>query len=136
VTTTTRRILQLTLSMVITLITAAGVQVGAGALPLRTTGTPGTAAQHTSINLKAIAHEVAYGPMPLNEQRTIHRPLAPRSESFNESPAKTVSESDTLAPTAAASTAQSLTPVGSFAAVADNGTVIPPDTEGAVDLTI
>ena len=71
--------------------------------------------------------------MPLNEHRQIHRPLAPRIESDTENEeAIAAPQNEAQASAATDSTLQSLPPVNSFAAVADNGAVIPPDTEGAV----
>ncbi len=69
--------------------------------------------------------------MPLNEHRKIHRPFAPQIESTTESE-EAVAAPESEAPPPAVSTVQSLPPVNSFLAVADNGTVIPPDSEGAV----
>ena len=130
-TTTTQRIRQLILSAAIALVSVAGVQTLAATAPIQVTGTAGKAAQHASFNFKAIAIEEALGPMPLNEHRTILRPVAPRIESATESEgAPAAPESEAQAP--AMSTLQSLPPVNSFAAVADNGTVIPPDAEGAI----
>jgi hypothetical protein len=132
VTTTTQRIRQLVLSISCALMSVVGVQTVAGAAPLRIAGTPGKAAQHAVINFKTKAREEAYGPMPLNERRRIHRPLAPRGLNVIQGPAMAMSENEPQTFSAAASTVQSLPAVNSFAAVADNGTVIPPDTEGAV----
>jgi hypothetical protein len=131
VTITTQRIRQLILSAAIALVSVAGVQTLAATAPIQVTGTAGKAAQHASFNFKAIAIEEALGPMPLNEHRTILRPVAPRIESATESEgAPAAPESEAQAP--AMSTLQSLPPINSFAAVADNGTVIPPDAEGAI----
>ena len=128
---TTQRIRQLILSAAIALVSVVGIQTFAGAAPVAITGTAAKAAQHASFNFKALAREEALGPMPLNEHRTILRPVAPRSESTSENEATVAApESEMQGP--AASTLQSLPPVTSFAAVADNGTVIPPDAEGAI----
>ena len=75
VTTTTQRIRQLILSAAIALVSVVGVQTLAGAAPVEVTGTAGKAAQRASINFKAVAREEAFGPMPLNEHRKIHRPF-------------------------------------------------------------
>jgi hypothetical protein len=132
VTSTTQRIRQLILSAAIVLVSVvAGVQTLAAAASVQVTGTAGEAAQHASFNFKAGAREEALGPMPLNEHRTILRPVAPRIESTPENEATVAApESEVQGP--AVSTVQSLPPVNSFAAVADNGTVIPPDAEGAI----
>lgn len=128
---TTQRIRQLILSTAIALVSIVGIQTFAGAAPVAITGTAAKAAQHASFNFKALAREEALGPMPLNEHRTILRPVAPRSESTSENEATVAApESEVQGP--AVSTLQSLPPVNSFAAVADNGTVIPPDAEGAI----
>jgi hypothetical protein len=66
--------------MAIALMSVAGVQTVAGAAPVRTAGTPGKAAQHASVNFKAIAREEALGPMPLNEHRRIHHPVLRAAE--------------------------------------------------------
>jgi Putative Ig domain len=133
VTTTARQIRLLILSAAIALVSVVGVQTLAGAAPVQATGTAGKAAQRASINFKTVAREEAFGPMPLNEHRKIHRPLAPRIESATQDE-ETIAEpdNDTQTSAAADSTLQSFPPVTSFAAVADNGTVIPPDAEGAV----
>ena len=109
----------------------AGVQTLAAGASVQVTGTAGEAAQHASFNFKAGAREEALGPMPLNEHRTILRPVAPRIESTTKNEA-TVAAPESEAQAPAVSTVQSLPPVNSFAAVADNGTVIPPDAEGAI----
>jgi hypothetical protein len=128
---TTQRIRQLILSTAIALVSVVGIQTFAGAAPVAITGTAAKAAQHASFNFKALAREEALGPMPLNEHRTILRPVAPRIESTSENEATVAApESEVQGP--AVSTLQSLPPVNSFAAVADNGTVIPPDAEGAI----
>ncbi len=128
---TTQRIRQLILSTAIALVSVVGIQTFAGAAPVAITGTAAKAAQHASFNFKALAREEALGPMPLNEHRTILRPVAPRIESTSENEATVAApESEMQGP--AVSTLQSLPPVNSFAAVADNGTVIPPDAEGAI----
>ena len=128
---TTQRIRQLILSAAIALVSVVGIQTFAGAAPVAITGTAAKAAQHASFNFKALAREEALGPMPLNEHRTILRPVAPRIESTSENEATVAApESEVQGP--AVSTLQSLPPVNSFAAVADNGTVIPPDAEGAI----
>ena len=128
---TTQRIRQLILSAAIALVSVVGIQTFAGAAPVAITGTAAKAAQHASFNFKALAREEALGPMPLNEHRTILRPVAPRIESTSENEATVAApESEMQGP--AVSTLQSLPPVNSFAAVADNGTVIPPDAEGAI----
>jgi hypothetical protein len=128
---TTQRIRQLILSTAIALVSVVGIQTFAGATPVAITGTAAKAAQHASFNFKALAREEALGPMPLNEHRTILRPVAPRIESTSENEATVAApESEVQGP--AVSTLQSLPPVNSFAAVADNGTVIPPDAEGAI----
>jgi hypothetical protein len=119
------------LSTAIALVSVVGIQTFAGAAPVAITGTAAKAAQHASFNFKALAREEALGPMPLNEHRTILRPVAPRIESTSENEATVAApESEVQGP--AVSTLQSLPPVNSFAAVADNGTVIPPDAEGAI----
>jgi hypothetical protein len=129
---TTQRIRQLILSTAIALVSVVGIQTFAGAAPVAITGTAAKAAQHASFNFKALAREEALGPMPLNEHRTILRPVAPRIESTSENEATVAApESEVQGP--AVSTLQSLPPVNSFAAVADNGTVIPPDAEGAIE---
>jgi hypothetical protein len=128
---TTQRIRQLILSTVIALVSIVGIQTLAKAAPVRITGTVGKAAQHASFNFKAVAHEEAFGPLPLNEHRTIHRPFAQRMESATESQ-EALASAEIQAQAPAMSPLQSLPPVNSFAAVADDGTVIPPDTEGAV----
>ena len=128
---TTQRIGQLILSTAIALVSVVGIQTFAGAAPVAITGTAAKAAQHASFNFKALAREEALGPMPLNEHRTILRPVAPRIESTSENESTVAApESEVQGP--AVSTLQSLPPVNSFAAVADNGTVIPPDAEGAI----
>jgi hypothetical protein len=128
---TTQRIRQLILSTAIALVSVVGIQTFAGAAPVAITGTAAKAAQHASFNFKALAREEALGPMPLNEHRTILRPVAPRIESTTKNEA-TVAAPESEAQAPAVSTVQSLPPVNSFAAVADNGTVIPPDAEGAI----
>jgi hypothetical protein len=133
VTTTARQIRQFILSAAIALVSVVGVQTLAGAAPVKSTGTAGKAAQRALINFKKAAREEAFGPMPLNEHRKVPRPLAPRIESTTEDEeALAAPENETQASAAPDSTLQSFPPVSSFAAVADNGTVIPPDTEGAV----
>jgi Putative Ig domain len=133
VTTTIRQIRLLIFSAAIALVNVVGVQTLAGAAPVQATGTAGKAVQHASINFKTLAREEAFGPMPLNEHRGIHSPLAPRIESTTENEeAIATPENETQASAATDSTMQSFPPVNSFAAVADNGTVIPPDAEGAV----
>jgi hypothetical protein len=133
VTTTARQIRRFILSAVIALVSVGGVQTLARAAPIQATGTVGKAAQHASINFKTVAHQEAFGPMPLNAHREIHRPRAPRIESTTDNEdAAAAPANETQAFGAADSVAQSPTPVNSFAAVADNGTVIPPDAEGAV----
>jgi hypothetical protein len=128
---TTQRIRQHILSTVIALVSIVGIQTLAKAAPVRITGTVGKAAQHASFNFKAIAREEAFGPLPLNEHRTIHRPFAQRMESATETQ-EALASAEIQAQAPAMSPLQSLPPVNSFAAVADDGTVIPPDTEGAV----
>ena len=134
-TPTTRQIRQLILSAAIALMTLAVVQTVAGAAPLRIAGTPGKAAQHASIDFKAIGREEAYGPMPLNEHRWIHRPVARAadgalqgSDLLNASQAATQEQ----APESTQTSTQSPAALSSFEALGDNGTVIPPDTDGAV----
>ena len=130
-TTIKNLILQAILSMAIALVSIPCVQTLAAAAAVRATGTAGQASQHASFNFDAAAHEEALGPMPLNEHRTIHRPLSPLSQSTSQNEdAAAAPQSAAQAP--AVSTLQSLAPVNSFAAIGDNGTVIPPDTEGAV----
>ena len=130
-TSTTRQTRQFILSTAIALVSILGTQVLAGAAPIRISGIAGKAAQHASFNFKAIAREEALGPMPLNEHRVVHRPFAPRIDStIEDEEALAAPGSEATAP--AMSTLQSLPPANSFAAVTDNGTVIPPDTEGAV----
>jgi hypothetical protein len=131
VTSTTQRIRQLILSAAIVLVSVAGAQTLAAAASVQVAGTAGEAAQHASFNFKAGAREEALGPMPLNEHRTILRPVAPRIESTTKNEA-TIAAPENEAQAPAVSTVQSLPPVNSFAAVADNGTVIPPDAEGAI----
>ncbi len=131
-TTAAQQIRQLILAATLALVSIAGVQTLAGAAPVQVTGTAGKAAQHATINFKTAAREEALGPMPLNEHRSIHRPAARRAGQALES-------SDVLAvPQATAQQApidasvQSPAALTSFEAVGDNGTVIPPDTDGAV----
>ena len=132
-TTTTRQIRRFIISAAIALVSVVGAQTMAGAAPIQMTGTVGKAAQHASMNFKRVVREEAFGPMPLNEHRQIHRPLAPRIESATENEeAIAAPQNEAQASAATDSTLQSLPPVSSFAAVADNGAVIPPDTEGAV----
>jgi hypothetical protein len=110
-----------------------GVQSLAGAAPVRVTGTAGKAQQHASIDFKAIAREEAYGPMPLNEHRMIHHPVPRTSGAAPQSgqvPGASPEETQPLS--SGAASAQSPAPLSSFQALADNGTVIPPDTDGAV----
>jgi hypothetical protein len=135
VTTTTRQIRQFPLSIAIVLLGVVCVQTFADAAPVSIRGTAGEAAQRASINFKAIAREQALGPMPLNEHRTIHRPMArptdgalPNDEGL--SALGTMAQRPTLSSTEASE--QSPAPLSSFAALGDNGTVIPPDTDGAV----
>jgi hypothetical protein len=97
-------------------------------------GTAGKAVQHSVVNFKAMAHDEAYGPMPLNEYRLIHRPAAVTSivtRKDRESLDPAQPEASVSMPSAD-STLQSSAPVKSFTGVNDNGTVIPPDTDGAV----
>jgi hypothetical protein len=132
-TTTARQIRQLILSAAIALVSVVGVQTLAGAAPVEATGTAGKATLRASINFKTLARAEAYGPMPLNENRKIHRPLAPGNESATQDEEPFAGpDDDTQASAAADSTLLTFPPVTSFAAVADNGTVIPPDAEGAV----
>ena len=84
---TTQRIRQLILSTAIALVSVVGIQTFAGAAPVAITGTAAKAAQHASFNFKVLAREEALGPMPLNEHRTILRPVAPRIESTSENEA-------------------------------------------------
>jgi len=133
VTTTTRQIRQLILSTAIALVFVAGVQTLAGAAPVRVTGTAGKAAEHASIDFKAIAREEAYGPMPLNEHRMIHHPVPRTSGAAPQNgPVPGASPEETQPLSSGAASAQSPAPLSSFQALADNGTVIPPDTDGAV----
>ena len=133
--TTTQRIGQLLLSVGIALMGVAGFQTVAYAAPLRIAGTPGKAAQRASISFKAIAREEALGPMPLNEHRSIHRPVARATNRALESsdgfgaPRAAAQEQ---APESTQTSAQSPAALSSFLALGDNGTVIPPDTDGAV----
>lgn len=130
-TTIRNLILPAILSMAIALVSISCVQTLSEVAAVRATGTAGQASQHASFNFDAAAHEAALGPMPLNEHRTIHRPLSPLSQSTAQDEAAAAApQSAAQAP--AVSTLQSLAPVNSFAAIGDNGTVIPPDTEGAV----
>jgi Putative Ig domain len=136
VTTTLRQIRQFLLSAAIALLAVVCVQPLAGAAPVRISGTTGKAAQHASINFKGIAREEAWGPMPLSEHRTIHRPVAPptdgalqRGDGLGAPPRAAGQEQALPSPEASA---QSPAPLSSFEALGDNDTVIPPDTDGAV----
>jgi len=136
-TSTTQRFRQLILPIAIALVSVGGIRTAAKAAPVGITGTAAKAAQHASFNFKAGAREEALGPLPLNENRTIHRPV---SRNAGEALESVDSPSADAPPTAAseptlASTqpsAQSPAELSSFLALGDNGTVIPPDTDGAV----
>lgn len=134
-TTTTQRIRQLIASSAIALVSVAGVQALAAAAPVQVTGTAGKAAQRVSINFKAITREEAYGPMPLNEHRKIHRPVSRTADAALQSSdgsgsSRTAAQEQ--APASTEASAQSPAAISSFKALSDNGTVIPPDTDGAV----
>jgi len=125
---TRRAILSAAIVVVSSVVSLAAL---AGTAAVRVTGKSGRAALHATFSFKAAAHEEAFGSMPLNEHREIHRPLAaPIGFAAENEQGAGETESEEQAP--AASSVQSPTPVNSFLAVADNGTVIPPDTEGAV----
>src|ERR1700738_875724 len=133
VTLTTKRIRRFVLSAAVVLVSVVVVQTLATAAQVRVTGTAGKAAQHATMNFTAAAREAALGPMPLNEHRTIHRPIARATGGALQS-------ADALGTQAAAeqelspvnASAQSPAALASFEALGDNGTVIPPDTDGAV----
>ncbi|MGH7913501.1 MAG: hypothetical protein ACREPW_02470, partial [Candidatus Binataceae bacterium] len=134
-TTSARRIRQFIFSAAIALMSVVGIQTLAGATPVQTDGMAGTAAQRALINFKAIAREEALGPMPLNEHRKIRRPMArdaggalPDSDALGAPQA--LAQEEALSSTEAS--VQSPAPLSSFQALGDNGTVIPPDTDGAV----
>jgi len=135
-TTTARQIRQLIRSTLIVIVGVAGVQTLAWPAPLRVTGTAGKAAQHASINFKTISREEALGPMPLNEHRTIHRPVARAATDGAPESSNGFDASEVAAPEQASSSTeasvQSPAALASFEALGDNGTVIPPDTDGAV----
>src|ERR1700694_5556503 len=76
VTLTTKRIRRFVLSAAVVLVSVVVVQTFARAAQVRVTGTAGKAAQHATMSFAAAAREAALGPMPLNEHRTIHRPVA------------------------------------------------------------
>jgi hypothetical protein len=131
VTSTTHRIRQLIFSAAIGFAGVAAAQTFACAAPVQVTGTAGKAAQHASINFKEAAREEALGPMPLNQNRNVHRPFGAHIESTIENK-RALAAPESQAPAPEVSTVQSPPPVNSLLAVADNGTVIPPDAEGAV----
>jgi hypothetical protein len=130
--TSTARTRRPTLSTAIALVSILGLETLARAATVRTTGTAGKAAQHaflTTSKRPPMKRRLAL--CRSTSIARFHRPFAPRTQSAIESEdASAASGSEALAP--AISTQLSLSPVNSFAAVADNGTVIPPDTEGAV----
>jgi hypothetical protein len=130
---TTKRIRQFILSAALALVSVAVVQTLATAAQVRVTGTAGKAAQQATMNFTAAAREAALGPMPLNEHRTIHRPVARATGGALQSgdPLGTQAAAEQeLSPTNAST--QSPAALASFEALGDNGTVIPPDTDGAV----
>jgi Putative Ig domain len=72
--------------------------------------------------------------MPLNEHRRIHRPVAHPAHGSLENSERFVApqeQAQALSSTVEASV-RSPAPLSSFEALGDNGTVIPPDTDGAV----
>ena len=129
----TKRIRQFILSAAVVLVSVVVVQTLATAAQVRVTGTAGKAAQHATMNFTAAAREAALGPMPLNEHRTIHRPVARATggalQSGDALGTQAAAEQE-LSPTNAST--QSPAALASFEALGDNGTVIPPDTDGAV----
>lgn len=133
-TTATKRIRQLILSAALALVSVVVVQTLARAAQVQVTGAAGKAAQHATMNFNAAAREEALGPMLLNEHRTIHRPVARATGGALQSSdaigmQQAASERD-LSPMEAS--VQSPAALASFEALGDNGTVIPPDTDGAV----
>jgi len=132
VTATVHRIRRGVLTATMLFICATGASALDHSSAIRVKGKAAKASLHTSINFKAIAHQEAYGPMPLNEHRLIHRPMPQVNAAMQNFAPSGGLEGDVQVPTFEAPVAQSPAPVSSFMAVADNGTVIPPDTEGAV----
>jgi hypothetical protein len=134
VTTATKRIRQLILSAALALVSVVVVQTLARAAQVRVTGTVGKAAQHATMNFNAAAREEALGPMLLNEHRTIHRPVARATggalQSSDANGTQQAASERDLSPMEAS--VQSPAALASFEALGDNGTVIPPDTDGAV----
>ena len=133
-TITPRHIWQLILSSAIGLLSVICFQTLAGAVPLIVSGTAGRASQHVSINFKGISRDEALGPMPLNEHRGIHRPVArPADGSLKNSEVFDAPQEQAQALSSTVEASVRLpAPLSSFEALGDNGTVIPPDTDGAV----
>jgi hypothetical protein len=134
VTKTTKRVRRLILSAALALASVVVLQPLAKATEVRVTGTAEKAAQHATMNFNAAAREEALGPMPLNEHRTIHRPVARATGGALQSSDALATQRSTaeqqLSPTDAS--VQSPAALANFEALGDNGTVIPPDTDGAV----
>jgi putative Ig domain-containing protein len=111
-----------------------GVGTIGNAASVKVPGVPGFAAQRAIVNFRSISHQEAYGPMPLNERRTIHRPsstgltVGARDQEPSEGlPAAR----EFQGAEAELALTRPPAPLASFSGLNDNGTVIPPDTDGA-----
>ncbi len=100
--------------------------------PVQSAGVPGLATLRAVVNFGELARVQSLAQPSRPSQRALHRPIPKPAQALPEDAEREGAEAPSPEAKAVTPAALSPAPAASFQALGDNGTVIPPDTQGAV----